>query len=210
MDLDLPDQKKVEEIIRDSLKYVPRPRKTPVCRNCGSPDHKTYSCPTPGQTMARPISSKREWMRDHMEQHKQLIFGSQDQMKDEMRKLQQGPHNWAILIYERGSEQHMLWNKSGTGLDKLQEEFPVNKIQYAVYSQPVRDEKTGNTINKNLLITLVGEGVPIETKTRVGHHRIQIANFLRNTIPFHAHYEANATKDSLTEDKFLAALRAVI
>jgi len=136
----------------------------------------------------------------------QVKIANEEEFSENLKKVHKMECQWALFTYLEGKKDDIGYYKSGSGLNPLKAEFQMDKIVYAVYSQTVKE--TTNVTQKILLITMVGPQTNALAKARSGaHHRAELAEFIKQVIPFHSHYQAGSV-DELSEEKFLEKLRA--
>ncbi|KAI0091405.1 hypothetical protein BDY19DRAFT_885422 [Irpex rosettiformis] len=95
--------------------------------------------------------------------------------------------DWAMLTYEKGSNDLKVQSTGNGGLDELEEEFSDGRMQYAF----ARVQDPNSTLPKFVLVNWCGDGVPEARKGLFYSHSRAVENYLRGT-----HVVINARNES--------------
>jgi len=89
------------------------------------------------------------------------------------------------LSYVQGSTNQVELIKCGGGsIEGLKKEYPSDRIYYCILRLPGSD-----SVQKIVLLTLVGSQVPALAKARSGGQRQEVQDIVIKVVPLHGHYQ---------------------
>eukprot|EP01096_Ripella_sp_DP13-Kostka_P003660 TRINITY_DN15493_c0_g1_i1.p1 TRINITY_DN15493_c0_g1~~TRINITY_DN15493_c0_g1_i1.p1 ORF type:complete len:310 (-),score=153.56 TRINITY_DN15493_c0_g1_i1:45-974(-) len=136
----------------------------------------------------------------------QISLINEGEIIDAFKAVAREDADWAVVRYSEGKKDELELKSVGKGgLDGLKAQLVDSEICFALIMQKVTETTT--TVTKILLVTWVGEQVRPLQKARSSPHRDELANWLKQHVPFHSHYPATSY-DDLTVESILFKIRS--
>jgi len=134
---------------------------------------------------AASVTTERQAMSKGGSKTAQLTIKNESEFKEGLLSVHSGENDWAIVSYVPGHTNLVELVKCGGGnIEGLKNEYPSDRIYFCVLRLPSSD-----SVQKVVLLTLVGNQVPALAKARSGGQRQEIQDIVIKVVPLHGHYQ---------------------
>jgi len=134
---------------------------------------------------AATVTTERQAMSKGGSKTSKLTVSNNSEFRESLLSVHSGKNDWVILSYVKGSTNTVEVVKSGGGsISGLKQEYPTDRIYFCVLRLPGSD-----SVQKFVMLTLVGSQVQALAKARSGGQRQEVQDIVISVVPLHGHYQ---------------------